>query len=158
MAGHVSEGEILDCLRTHLRGAISDCLDLAVLPQRGPVYRRMRESLKLAEGCCRQLAYYRDNDARWLPIGLLLEEAHQRSLRWLRTIPRTTESNAAHPLFLLLADNLRKLLVVCAGLESRATGRVGMILPKPRPGPHRESRPVQVLAPGLRSPGGVWLP
>jgi hypothetical protein len=134
----LTEREILSCLRENAKGAADDCILLAKLPAQGPTYKRMRERLKLVEGCCRQMAYWRE-DGRWLPLGLQVEECHQRTGTWLRMhYPRK--------LFLKLAENMRTIEKVAEGLETRATGVSGMILPKPLP--HTpENRAVQVLVP-----------
>jgi hypothetical protein len=154
MAGHVTEHEILTCLKGAFQRSAEACDKLAVLPQRGPTYRKMREDLQICENCCRQVAYYRD-DARWLRIGMMMEEAHKRAGGWLRdrTMPRTADSNLAHPLFLRLAENLRFGVKRVEELETMATGRVGAILPKPLPGlPRTQGRMVQVPS-GLIVPG-----
>ena len=157
MAGNVAEREILSLLKeTFLRSA-EHCDKLAVLPARGPTYRKLRTDLATCENCCRQVAWYRQ-DARWLRIGLMMEEAHKRAGGWLRdrTMPRTENSNLAHPLFLRLADNLRFGAKRAEELETMATGRLGMILPKPLRGPTRtEGRLVQVPR---MTPGGIILP
>ncbi len=54
----------------------------------------------------------------------------------------------AHPLFLKLASSLRDGLVSAEKLETRATGKAGMILPAEMPAPARTTdRPVSVLLP-----------
>ena len=155
MAGNVTEREILSLLKGTFRRAAELCDDLAVLPARGPSFVKLRESLAVAENCCRQVAWYRQ-DARWLRIGLMMEEAHKRAGGWLRdrSMPRTATANLAHPLFVRLAENLRHGVTRVAELETMATGRVGMLLPKPLPGPIRtEGRMVQV-----KKPSGLILP
>ena len=157
--GHVTEAEIAACLVHNFRLAAQHCDDLAVLPARGPTYRKLRDELKLIEGCCRQLSAYRE-DTRWLPVGLMMAEAHRRAGSWLRdkSMPRTATTNAAHPLFTRLAENLRAGQKAAERLRDMATYRVGMILPDPLPGPHRETRPVQVMTPGgLIVPDNVRL-
>lgn len=156
MAGHVTEREILSRLKEVFKRAAEHCDKLAVLPARGPTYRKLREDLQIAENCCRQVAYYRD-DARWLQVGLYMEEAHKRAGGWLRdkSMPRTPNSNLAHPLFLKLAENLRAGAKSAERLETLATGRVGQILPKPMRAPDRtQGRLVQVR----KSPGGIIIP
>jgi hypothetical protein len=155
MAGHVTETEILSLLKAVFKRAAEHCDKLAVLPARGPTYRKLRENLQIAENCCRQVAWYRE-DTRWLQVGLYMEQAHKRAGNWLRdkSMPRTATSNLAHPLFLKLAENLRAGAASVERLETRPTGKVGMILPKPLPGPSRtEGRPMQVI-----TPGGIILP
>ena len=128
--GHVTEREILSTLKAQFRQAAECCEKLATYPARGPVYDQLRKHLLLAEGCCRQIAWYR-GDTRWLPIGLKLEEAHRRAGNWLRTMPRTETENAAHPLFLKLAEILRGGQKMAQDLETKATGIAGLILPEP---------------------------
>ena len=153
MAGHVTEHEILSLLReTFLRSA-EHCDKLAVLPQRGPTYIKLQKDLQTCENCCRQVAWYRE-DAHWLRIGLMMAEAHKRAGGWLRDrgMPRTAVSNLAHPLFVRLAENLRFGAAKALELQTAKTGKVGMRLPKPLPGPPRTSgRMVQV-------PSGLIVP
>jgi hypothetical protein len=141
--GHVTEAEILACLIENFRLAAGHCVDLAWAPARGPIYRMLREELKLAEGCCRQLSAYRE-DTRWLSVGLMMAEAHKRSLNWLLKHPRTVESNMAHPLFLKLGENLLAAMARAIELRDRATGRAGPILPLPT---RTEGRAVSILLP-----------
>jgi hypothetical protein len=150
---HVTEAEILSLLKETFRRAAEHCDKLAILPARGPTYRRLRDDLATAENCCRQMGWFRQ-DSRWFPIGQMMEEAHKRAGGWLRdkTMPRTANSNLAHPLFLKLAENLRGGIAMAERVETMATGRVGMILPKPRRGPDRtQGRMVQV-------PSGLIVP
>lgn len=154
MAGNVSEREIFSRLKGASRRAAEHCDKLAVLPARGPTYQNLREDLQICENCCRQIAYYRNSDARWLHIGLLMAEAHKRAGGWLRdkTMPRTENSNLAHPLFRKLAEKLRQVVAKIDEMDTKATGRVGMILPKPLAGPARtQGRMVQV-------PSGLIVP
>jgi hypothetical protein len=143
-----SEAEIKDCMRTSLRGVIDDCGLLATLPIKGRTYSRMRDRLQTIENCCKQMAAWRD-DTRWLPIGMMMEMAHQRSREWIagRKINGLVVKGDPQ-CFLMLQTNLRALLAVVDGLADKATGRVGMILPEPLPAPHRETKPVQIIIPG----------
>ena len=150
--GALTETEIFDCLKSNLRSAAADCDLIARQPVSGPIFDRMRKSLKLVEGACRQAAYWRE-DARWLPLGIKMEEAHQRARTWLHR-----PSVSSKKLFTKLGDVLRQLLRDIERLEFMATGRVGAILPKPQPGPHRDTRPVAVMLPERRSAGGIILP
>lgn len=156
MAGHVTEAEILSHLKQAFRRSAEHCDALAVLPARGPTYAKLREDLQICENCCRQVAWYRQ-DARWFHIGLMMEEAHRRAGGWLRDrlMPRTANSNLAHPLFVRLAENLRHGAKRVEELETRPTGRIGMILPKLRRTVRTEGRSVQV--PNM-TPGGIILP
>lgn len=134
-----TEAEIRDRFYADIRGAIDDCELLAKLPAQGLTFIRMRARLKAVENCCRQMAAWR-GDTRWLPMCMLVEAAHQRSRKWI-------EDHDPRYLYFLLADALRKLEASAYALDTRATGRMGMILPEPLPGPHRETKPVQVLEP-----------
>jgi hypothetical protein len=150
----LSEVEIFDCMIGNFRSAAEKCEQLAWHPRRGFVYNAMRKELKLAEGACRQAAAHRE-DARWLSIGMAIEHAHKRAGTWIRGLPSKDGRKVAHPLFLKLAESLRKLANDAEILKNRATGRVGMILPEPLPGPHRDTRPVSVRLPsGLIVPAG----
>lgn len=145
MSSGLTEAEILDRLRSTLRQAIEHCEMLANLPARGPTYNAFRHELLDIEGCCRQMCYWR-GDTRWLPIGLMMEEAHKRAGHWLRKhFPR--------PLFLKLAENLKALLIQCENTATKATGVIGPILPEVQPAPLKQGRTVQV-----KTPGGIIIP
>ena len=148
----LSEVEIFSCLSENFRLAAEDCEKLAWLPKRGPTYKRLMDELKLCEGACRQVAQFR-GDARWLQMGLQLHEAHRRAGTWLRMYVAKDSRKVAHPLFLKLAECLRWGRANADKMRHAATGRLGLILPKPLPGPHRDARPVQVM-----TPGGIILP
>jgi hypothetical protein len=158
--GQLTEVEILDCLKTNLRLAAQSCDRLAVSPKKGPSYSGLRDQLRLVEGACRQLAFWRNGDARWLRIGMFMAEVHRRAGEWLRGIkqPDGTRMKVAdghmHPLFVKLAENLRAAYVKADELATKRTNRIGPILPQPGPAPHRETRPVGYN----RSPGGIILP
>lgn len=145
--GALTEAEIFDCLKSNLKSAAADCDFIANFPYAGPTYKRMRTSLKLAEGACRQASYWRQ-DARWLQPGLQIEEAHQRARAWLHR-----PSVQSHKLFTKLGAALRRMLFDLERLEKMKTGRVGTILPKPQAAPHVPGRPVQV-----KTPSGLILP
>lgn len=150
--GALTEREIFDCMETNLGLAIQNCEDLARLPLKGPSYVKLRENLKLIEGCCRQASAWRE-DTRWLNVGLVMAEAHKRAGDWLRG-NRTPEgariklaAGEMHPLFMKLADNLRGLQRACQQLRHERVGKLGMILPDTSAGPHRETRPSRVVLP-----------
>jgi hypothetical protein len=158
--GTLSEVEILDCLKTNLRLAAQSCDKLAVSPRKGPTYRQLRDQLRLVEGACRQVAYFRGGDARWLRIGLFMAECHRRAGEWLRGIkqPDGARMKVApghmHPLFVRLAENLRAAHVKADELQTKATNRIGPILPRPGVPPHRDTCPA-----GWReSAGGLLIP
>lgn len=50
-----TELEIFDCLSQNLRKSAENCQKLAWDPKRGHIYNDFRKSLKLVEGCCRQI-------------------------------------------------------------------------------------------------------
>lgn len=150
---HVTEAEILALLRDTVKSAAEKCGKLAILPMRGQVYAALRTDLKTIENCCRQIAYYRGGDARWLQVGLAMERAHQLAGHWLRKhFPR--------PLFEKLAENLTALGASARVLEMHATGRIGAILPKTVHVDRTEGRPMQVRLPsGERvTKGGIIIP
>ena len=156
--GDLTETEIFDCLKSNFRLAAQCCDDLARLPRKGPTYRRLRDHLKLIEGACKQAAAWR-SDARWYRIAFMMGEAHKRAGNWLRGIknPAGPATKLApgqlHPLFTQLAENLRKGYAVAESFRTGKVNKLGMILPQPLPGPHRDTRPVQVV-----TPGGIIIP
>ena len=117
----LSEVEIRDQLYTSLLGAADDARLLGILPAQGPTYTRLRDRLKVAETCCRQMGMYRE-DSRWFNMGLIVEEAHQRTLRWVTT-------HVQRNMFGLLSAKLTEMANHVRQLETRRTGRTGMILP-----------------------------
>ena len=153
----LTESEIFACLSENFRLAVQYCEDLARLPKKGPTYLKLRESLKLLEGACRQAAYWR-SDARWFRLGLMMEEAHKRAGSWLRGADDGTGQRVKlaaghlHPLFVKLADNLRKGHLSAEQLRHKKTGRIGPILPAMPSITRIGNRPVQV------SKGGIILP
>ena len=134
--GCLTELEIFDCLSANFKLAAEHCDDLAKLPRKGPTYRKLREELKLLEGASRQAAHWR-GDARWLQIGLYMEEVHKRAGAWLRgyKLPNgqrvTHREGTLHPLFTKLAENMREGRRAAERLRTARTGRIGLILPKP---------------------------
>lgn len=163
--GALTEKEIFDRMATSFRSAAECCEDLARLPAKGPTYARLRQELKFIEGTCRQASAWRE-DTRWLPIGLLMAQAHKFAGDWLRGLMtvdgRKIKLAPAHiyVCFTKLAENLRAYQKITETTRDARTGRVGMILPTPLAGPHRDTRPSRVLLPpSMRvSPGGLILP
>lgn len=145
----LTECEIFDCLSENFRLAAECCEKLAVSPKTGPIYRKLREQLRLCDGACRQAAYWR-GDARWLYIGRDCIEAWHRSGKWLREYRGPEGRRVAHPLFLKLAEVLRAGAKNAERLRTAATYKIGPIVPEPLPGPHRDTRPVSM--------GGLILP
>jgi hypothetical protein len=158
--GDLSEVETFDCLKSNLRQAAQSCDDLAVKPRKGPTFRDLRDQLRLVEGACRQVAYFRNGDARWLQIGMFVAEAHKRAGEWLRGVKGPdgvrvkTAPGHMNPLFVKLAENLRALYAKSEDLETKKTNRTGPILPVVRRGPHRDTVPVGYT----KSIGGVLIP
>lgn len=144
--GALTEREIFDCLTTNFKLAAEHAEDLARLPIKGPTYELFRRELRLIEGACRQASAWRE-DTRWLPIGRMMAEVHQKAGGWLRGykhegIRIALAPSQQQPLFLMLAANLRALLVAAEQTRTARTGRIGMILPDMLPAPHRDTRPV----------------
>ena len=161
--GALTEVEIFDRLSSSFKLAAELCDDLARLPLKGAAYDRLRKELRLIEGCCKQAAVWRE-DTRWLPIGKMMAECHQRAGDWLRGFKMPDGSrvkiNAGqlNPMFEKLAENLRMLERLSWDMKNRATGQVGMILPTPLAGPHRDTRPVGYRAPPPNvSKGGILI-
>jgi hypothetical protein len=160
----LTEIEIFDCLKTNLRLAAQSCDTLAVSPRKGPTYVKLRKELQLAEGACRQVAYWRGGDARWLKIGMFMAEAHKRAGGWLRGIkqPDGTTMKVApghmHPLFVKLAENLRAAYVKAEEFRTKRTNRIGPILPIVQPPPHNLEKTEHGWSGYRRSPGGILMP
>ena len=148
----LTEREIFDRMKTELRSAIADCDEVARQPKSGPQFIRLRRSLKLVEGCCRQAAHWRQ-DARWLIPGRQMEHVHQQARAWLH---RPTVSSKK--LFTKLAAALRNILNDLHRLENLPTLRTGPLLPKPLAGPLRSGASIQVPAAYVRSSAGVIVP
>lgn len=148
----LTEREIFACLAENFALAAEKCAILAWHPLRGFVYLEFIKELKLIEGACEQASTWRE-DTRWLRIGMMMAEVHKRAGHWLRTSPTKETRDAALKKFKMLAENLRMFAREAEDLRDRATEKLGMILPDPMPGPHRDTRPVQVI-----TPGGVIIP
>lgn len=161
--GALTEAEIFDCLGTNFRLAAETCELLATVPKKGPNYRKFREHLKLLEGACRQAAFWRQ-DARWLQLGLMMEHAHQVAGEWLRGVKQPDGSRRPipfgekHPLFMHLAEILRRGHIQAENYRTARTGRVGTILPKPA-AHYRETKPVPVSGIDFtKRPSGLIVP
>ena len=159
--GALTEVEIFDCMAENLRLAIGHSRELAVSPRKGPGFVALREELKLVEGACRQAAVWRQ-DTRWYPIGVMMEEVHQRAKEWLAGVKdetghrRMIPPGVKHPLFTKLADNLEALLKTVEGLRTSKTGVAGMILPTPAKEIGRQPSNYMIRRPsGLIVPPGV---
>lgn len=154
-----TEADIFACLNENFRLAAEDCEALAKLPAKGPTYSRFRERLELLEGACRQAGFYRD-DSRWFDIGRMMAEAHKRAGSWLRGWKSpdgkkvTLRHGELHPRFVKLAENLRAGESAAKELRTRATLRIGPVLPEVHPAPHRDTRPVG----WTESASGILIP
>lgn len=161
------EQEIFACLSDDLKSAADHCDQMAVSPQKGPIWRELRDELNRIEGCCRQAAAYRE-DARWLQHGLTIGKASQLALNWLIGV-RVNPGDAlrtklaakhSHWCFSALAVNLRGLLAICVDLRDQRTGRIGMIVPKPLELPELRHRAQRVVLPAgmVHRPSGLLVP
>ena len=133
--GALTEPEIFDCLIENLKIAVEASDDLAVIDMKGPAYNRLRGALALVEGACRQASAWRE-DTRWLELGRLAAQCHQKAGGWLRghknpvTLIRTPLApKHKNQMFVMLASNLRFFLLGVERLRNERTGRTGMILP-----------------------------
>lgn len=146
----LSEREILDRMKSELKSAACEADLIASHPKSGLAFGRLRASLKNAEGCCRQLAVFRE-DSRWLIPGVTLEKAHQIARAWLHR-----PSVKSKKLFTGLAAALRQMYVDLEKLETARVGRTGAILPSAVDPKRRGSAPMPFH--GLKTPGGIYLP
>ena len=137
--GWLTEAEIKDMWRSSMLAAASDCSLLQTLPAQGATFVRLRENLKLAEGACRQMGHWRE-DSRWIYLAPQLENLHQMARMMI-------VSHYARQLFTKLEITLRKIVAGAHDLETKKTGKVGMILPDTSRGPHRDTKPVSVIIP-----------
>lgn len=157
--GQLTEADIFECLSENFRLAAEDCEKLARSPRKGPTYKALRDKLELLEGACRQASYWRQ-DTRWLQIGMFMAQCHERAGEWLRGIkvpgkPRIKLAPGhLHPNFVKLAENLRAAQVKAEEFRTKATGKVGTILPEVQPAPHRDTTPTG----WRRSQGGIIVP
>lgn len=132
--GALTEHEIFSQMTQSFALAAEACLDLASNPVKSPAYNRLRDELRLIEGCCRQASYWRE-DTRWLPIGLMMAECHKRAGDWLRGVKLPSGRKVAlasgemHPCFLKLSANLRMLGRAAETLRDSKPPKLGLILP-----------------------------
>ena len=110
--GALSEIEIFDRMEQSLKEAADLSDRLAVVNLKGPLYHQLREHLSLIEGCARQAAAWRA-DARWLRIGMIAHECHERAGGWLRGYKKDDGTRVSYnmthknKMFVMLAINLR---------------------------------------------------
>lgn len=147
--GRLTEREIFSKMAEGFALCAGYADKIAILPQTGPIYDKLRRELKLVEGTCRQAAYWRQ-DTRWLRIGMMMEEAHKRAGSWLRGIKKEVNGELVivhypRELFTKLADQLRGCEKIAIELRDKRPPKLGLILPEtPSLGklPHRDTRPV----------------
>ncbi len=139
----LTEREILDRLKTSLKEAASQARQLAA-GERGKVYPAFRENLDLVYGCCRQMSGWRE-DTRWSEFGVMIHGCRERCRRWIVW-------KYGPDAFRQLAEVLDIAHKNAVALETRRTGRVGMILPEMlTPETRTQGRPVSVILPnGLK--------
>jgi hypothetical protein len=148
-----SEAELFGQLKEELRQAAEECDKIAVHPFRGFIYDSMRKRLKIIERLCNEIGKYRDGDCRWFPLGMLMNQVHEKAGYWLRHTSSKDAKAKAIPLFQKLAENLRALQKQAHELEFKATGIIGSILPKPKKLPKTSTR-----VHGVRRPSGLVIP
>lgn len=141
----LGETEIFDRLRDTLRSAITHCGELATLPAQGPTYLAMIVELELIEGASRQMGFNR-GDARWTAFGFEMHAFRKR-------IGDAIRASHARKIFLHMQGMMEGALVEALKLKDAKTGRRGVITPKQRPGPHRDTRPVYI-----KNPSGLIMP
>ena len=136
----LTESEIFDRMSESFRLAVEAAEKLAVIPKKGRTYIVLVEHLKLLEGCCRQIGFYRGGDARWLILAKKMGDFHKMSGDWLRGTPNpiggpnlATPKAAFHPMFTFLSLYLMKGEALAWACKEEKTGRIGPILPKPIP-------------------------
>ncbi len=129
----LSEVEVIDRMISSLREAMDASRALAIESRKGANYNRLREHLGLIEGCCKQLAVFRD-DARYLNIGLVIEECHKRAGSWLRGykvdgVRIMTAPGEMNQMFVRLYVNLEGILKGVDDMLRAKTGTRGPIIP-----------------------------
>ncbi len=138
------EHEIWAKLRDTLKSAITHCGMLATFPAQGPTYLKMIVELEEIEGASRQLGFNR-GDARWSQFGFEMHAFRKR-------IGDAIRAHHARTIFLHMQGMMKGALADAEKMKDAKTGRLGAILPKPKPGPHRDTRPVYVRPSGLIVP------
>lgn len=159
----LTEAEIYDRLKTSIAEARDACKNLAVRSKEGRDYSALRDSLKLIEGCCTQMAVHRA-DYRWLPVGIKIAECHKRAGDWLRgfTVNGTRVAWAKgvqNEAFIKLDQVLEQLGVMADKIRDEKTGIKGPILPASMlaTAPRKEGR-LAMFNPSGKKPNGLILP
>jgi hypothetical protein len=155
-----TESEIFACMSDNLKIAAEKCRYLAFHNRRGWHYNEFRQSLKLIEGCCRQIFYWRNYDSRWLVLGKLCNFAHHKAGDWLRNSPTTAMRKLAQPEFEMLGNKLEQMRADVDRLRHMATGkRDAPIIPEVLPLSRESGRPIQVVMPGFaKRDSGLIVP
>lgn len=138
----LSEREILSCLKENYAEAASRC-DRLAKGERGDLYPKLRENLRLVEGAARQMSAWRE-DSRWLKLGLDVMECQKRCGKWL-------VEKAPGKKFTMLANVLRKGAFMAHALETRKTEVRGPILPIIAPAPNEQRHGSIILPPGYNT-------
>ena len=107
----------------------------------------------------RQICHWRE-DTRWLTLAQLIAFAHEKAGDWIRRSPSVQMRKKAHPCFQYLAEQLTQMSADVDALRTKPTYHVGAILPDILPGPHRDTRPTQILLPPgfARRESGLIIP
>lgn len=122
----LTEADILDRYEQSLGEADRACQQLGrnadpeYLALRSPDYLSLQDSLKLLEGCCRQMSAFR-SDARWIKLGVMYARA-MRIVRSLFEKQKWQSFREIRPLF-------RNGLVIMEDLRDKRTGKAGPVLP-----------------------------
>jgi hypothetical protein len=162
----LTESEIFDRMSGCLRAAASCAVQLARGKRRASLYDNLRKNLSMAGDCCRQAAAWRE-DCRWLEHDTLLAMCRKKAGDWLRGYKDPLTGRKVmlaipliNDLFAKLAQQLTHLHNVAIDLRDKATGRVGMILPRPRAEPGVRHRPQRVMLPPgmMATTGGLVIP
>lgn len=147
------------------RLAGENCIRLAISPYKGKAYDDFWNEIESLVGCCRQAAAWRQ-DARWYTFEEWLIGVRMRSGRWLRGVKvgpgpsLRIPQNEIQTLFLRVAHKLAGKFAEINDMRDKATGRLGMILPKPVE-TFRETRQHRVadLPQAMRkAPSGLIVP
>lgn len=130
----LTEQEVIDRMITSLREAMDASKALAIESRKGANYNKLREHLGLIEGCCKQLAAFRE-DSRYLNLGLVMEECHKRAGSWLRGYRENGVRIMIAPgelnqMFVRLYINLEGILKGVDDMFKAKTGMRGPILPE----------------------------
>lgn len=158
----LTEAEIFDRLCSAIREAIEASNILATASRRGPPYERLRSSLALAEGACRQMAMWR-LDSRWLTVGAVMHEVHSRAGGFLRGFTRDGvfirwAPGHINEAFIKLSAQLAFSLETIERFASTRTGVIGPVLHHEAPPEERRFGRPALERRNVRRPGALILP